>query len=141
MKNKRSELFYWLKQITQIKKEKLEDIDIDPSLAEDFKKGFNRYMILKFLAMNPSLYYVLDNINSYYYRNMSDIDFYKYLVDIIPIDKGFYRFIKSDKKSYEFDEKVFNELFPEINIEENEEVIKLFEKDIKSYLENVYGGK
>lgn len=141
MKNKRNELFYWLKQITQLKKERLEDIDVEPSLAEDFKKGFNRYMILKFLSMNPSLYYVLDNLNSYYYKSMSDKDFYLYLLDIIPIDKGFYRFIKSEKKNYSFNVDRFNELYPEIDLEKNEKIIKMFEDDIKNYLEEAYGGK
>ncbi len=136
------DLFYWLNQITKDKTETLENIDYDSELSESFKKNFNPYMIIRFLMMNYRYSLILNDINGNVIKYMDNKQLYKFLLKVIPIDKGFYKYIKPVKEAdIDFDSKLFYKIYPDVNIERNAEVLNHFNKKIKEYLKVFEGGK
>jgi len=134
------DLFYWLNQITKDKTETLENIDYDSELSESFRKNFNPYMIMRFLMMNYKYSLILNDINGNVMKFMDNRELYKFLIKVIPVDKKFYKYIKPIKESdINFDIKAFNEVYPDVNVERNADVISLFNKEIKEYLEKEGG--
>src|SRR5690554_912989 len=118
------DLFYWLNQITKDKTETLENIDYDSELSESFRKNFNPYMIMRFLMMNYKYSLILNDINGNIMKFMDNRGLYKFLLKVIPVDKKFYKYIKPIKESdINFDIKAFNEIYPDVNVERNADVI------------------
>jgi len=135
------DIFYWLNQITKEKSENLENIDYDIELAESFDKNFNPYMIMRFLMMNYKYSLILNDLNGYVMNFMDKREFYKFLLKVIPIDRGFYKYIKPIKEvGLDFDKDLFNKIYPDVNIEKNSEVLGYFNNQINEYLKKIEGG-
>jgi len=135
------DMFFWLKQITKDKSETLDNIDYDVELNESFKKNFNPYMIIRFLMMNYKYSLILNDIHGSVMKFMDNRQLYKFLLKVIPVDKGFYKYIKPVKEAgIDFDEKLFNKIYPDVNIYKNSEILSHYNKQINKYLKKIEGG-
>jgi hypothetical protein len=100
-KEKKISFFDHVKHITQV-----QDPNYYNNLSEFDQKSFNHFMILKALSMNP---YLIDDVATLYryFDVIPPAQFYQLLIAIIPIDKGFYKWIKGQKKN-KFDDRVID---------------------------------
>jgi len=75
----------------------IQDPDYYNNLNDEDRKSFNHFMILRALSMNPAL---TDDISVLfrYFDKMPSNRFYTLLISLIPADKRFYPWVKSQKK-------------------------------------------
>lgn len=134
--------FTWISEISKNKKITKNDILNNEYLYDNFKKTFNRFLTIKTLSYNYNMIDIINELNSYNFRLMNDLDFYDFLFKVILPSSKFYKTIKSDKEeiNFKFDISKFDEIYPYIDIEKNSDVIEIFEDDIKSEIEKIYGG-
>ena len=112
-------LFDHIKHIRSI-----QNPDYFKNLTDLDKKSFNHFMILKSLSMNPSLVEDISVLFKYFDKIPSP-QFYQLLIGLIPIDKTFYPWIKSNKKSYNIKLVELVSTYYEISNKESEEYIYL----------------
>lgn len=65
----------------------------------EFKKSFDKFIIMRFLSMHPSSFKVVEELNIYAkQRDITDEDFYLILVDKVPYSRNnFIKYIKKPK--------------------------------------------
>ncbi len=83
-------LFDILKDVITVKSGKLTE-------ESDFTKVFNKYMVVRWLSMDNRFVYLAEQLNmQVYHKVLSDEDFYRLLVKIVPKYRS--HFIKYIKK-------------------------------------------
>jgi hypothetical protein len=125
------ELFDYLKSLT----ERNEDLDFD---NEEIRKGYQPYMINRFVSMVEVFIPIVNEINKY---DVPKNIHYKYLYSIIPKRKQFFNYIKK-KKDLTNQEKIVIANYFEVGLKEAEKYIDLLEESqIKEILEIYRYGK
>ena len=119
------ELFDYLKALT----ERNEDLDFD---NEEIRKGYQPYMINRFVSMSEVYIPIVNEINKY---ELPKNVHFNYLFSILPKRKQFFKYIKK-KKDLTIQEKKLIANYFEVGLKEAERYIQLLEESqIKEILE------
>jgi len=125
------EIFDYLKALT----ENNEDLDFD---NEEVRKGYQPYMINRFISMCEVFVPVVDEINKY---DIPKNVHFKYFFSLMPKRKQFFNYIKK-KKDFSIQEKQIIANYFEVGIADAERYIQILEeKQIKEILEIFRYGK
>lgn len=105
---------------------------------EEVRKGYQPYMINRFVSMSEVYIPVVNEVNRY---DLPKSVHYRYYNSIIPKRKQFFKYIKKKKDLSLTEKKVIAKYF-EIGLKEAEEYIQLLdEEQIKNILEIFKYGK
>lgn len=119
------ELFDYLKALT----ERNEDLDFD---NEEIRKGYQPYMINRFVSMSEVFIPVVNEINRY---DLPKDTHYRYFFSILPKRRQFFKYIKKKKDLTVTEKKLIAKYF-EVGLNEAEKYIQLLdEKQIKEILD------
>ena len=125
------ELFDYLKSLT----DKKEDLDFN---NEEIHKGYQPYMINRFVSMAEVFIPLVNEINSF--QVPKDVHF-KYMFSILPKRKQYFKYIKGSKDLSEKEKKTISHYF-QVGKREAEEYIRVLDKkQIDEILEIYRSGK
>jgi hypothetical protein len=125
------ELFDYLKALT----ERNEELDFD---NDEVRKGYQPYMINRFVSMSEVYIPVVNEINKY--EVPKDVH-YRYMFSILPKRKQFFKYIKGNKDLSLTEKKILAHYF-NVGMREAEEFIRMMEPEqIQEVLEIYRSGK
>jgi hypothetical protein len=125
------ELFDYLKAMT----ERNQDLNFDD---EEVRKGYQPYMINRFVSMSEIFVPIVNEINSH---EVPKHIHFRYMFSILPKRKYFFKYIKK-KKDFSIKEKTIIAKYFEVGMNEAEKYIQLLdEEQIKEILSIFRYGK
>lgn len=122
---KKFELFDYLKALT----EKPEELDFE---NEEIRKGYQPFMINRFISMSEIFVQIVNEINKY---DIPKNVHFNYFFSVLPKRRQFFNYIKKKKDLSETDKLIIANYF-EVGMKEAEKYIQMLdEKQIEEILE------